>query len=215
MSSTPDPGGNSETLARKNHAQSNPIQISMKTVRDMTLMSLLLITSTFAQNPPASGDPYRPRGEAKSPDGSYEWIVKTDAPLGYELVRLPDKSPIVTVHSYFSEGDPENVRYAKAIGVFWNSTGSLVVLDELNRRRSGNIYFFSINNGKLKQLFVDRLIPIPASADEARLVVDPGWVSPTKIRTRLAMKNKDGGFESKFYLIDLTDPEMPVVEPTN
>ena len=179
-----------------------------------TALALFLLTSTFAQNPPDSGNPYTPRGEPKSPDGKLAWVVRTDAPIRYELIELITRKPIVTVDSYYPETDPENILYANALGVYWNSNGDRVVLDELNRRRSGKIYFFSITNGKPKQLQVVRLVPIPPSADEARLVVDPGWVSPTKIRTRLAMKNKNGDFESKFYLIDLADPDKPIVEST-
>jgi hypothetical protein len=186
----------------------------MKTMKHTFLCWLFWMASTLAQNPPEAGDPYRPRGEPRSPDRKYEWIVKTDVPLGYELVQLTAKKPILTVRAYFPEADPDQVRYAKAVGIFWNSLSNLVVLDELNRRRSGRLYFFSIENEIPKRLSVIRLIPIPAGADEARLVIDPGWVSPTRIRTRLAIKDKGGGFESRFYFIDLTDPEKPVVTPT-
>jgi hypothetical protein len=202
----PDLGGNDRHL-------SQPRSNTMNAAKN-SLLFLLLVASTFGQNPPEAGDPYRARGVARSPDGSYEWTVKVGAPLGYELLQLPARTPILTVPAYFSEADPENVRYAKAMGVFWNSAGNLVVLDELNRRRSGHIYFFSIDNGKAKMLSVAKSIPIPATADEARLVVDPGWVSPTKIRTRLSLKNKEGGFESKFYSIDFVDPQKPKVELT-
>ena len=186
----------------------------MKVLIRTALVSFFFWTSAFAQNPPNSGDPYRPRGEAKSPDGMYTWTVRTDNPIRYELVELATRKLVVTVDSYFPEADPENIKYANAFGVYWNSTGNRIVLDELNRRRSGRIYFFSIVNGKPRQLQVIRLIPIPPSADEARLVVDPGWVSPTKIRTRLAMKDKNGDFDSKFYLIDLANPDKLIVEPT-
>jgi hypothetical protein len=186
----------------------------MKVLIRTGLVSYFIWTPMFAQNPPNSGDPYKPRGESKSPDGTYTWTVRTDAPIRYELVELASRRPVVTVDSYFPEADPENILYANAVGIYWNSTGNRIVLDELNRRRSGKIYFFSITNGKPRQLQVIQLIPIPPSADEARLVVDPGWISPTKIRTRLAMKDKNGEFESIFYLIDLANPDKPSVEPT-
>jgi hypothetical protein len=186
----------------------------MKILIRTALVSYFISTPMFAQNPPNSSDPYKPRGESKSPDGTYTWTVRTDAPIRYELVELATRRPVVTVDSYFPEADPANILYANAVGIYWNSTGNRIVLDELNRRRSGKIYFFSITNGKPRQLQVIQLIPIPPSADEARLVVDPGWISQTKIRTRLAMKDKNGDFESIFYLIDLANPDKPSVEPT-
>jgi hypothetical protein len=166
-----------------------------------------------AQNPPEAGNPYAPRGEARSRNGTYAWIVKASAPIRYELVDLASHKILVTVDSYYPEPDPENIRYAEALGVFWNQSSDLVVLDELNRRRAGKTYLFAIQNGNAKQISLSRLISTPPSAAEVRLVVDRGWVTPTRIQVRLAMKNKDGSFGSKLYVIDLSNPDKPTAEP--
>ncbi|MGC1294904.1 MAG: hypothetical protein WA869_07670, partial [Alloacidobacterium sp.] len=44
------------------------------------MLGLLAVTA-MAQNPPATGDPYASRGNSKSPDGKYEWVVGTTNPL--------------------------------------------------------------------------------------------------------------------------------------
>jgi hypothetical protein len=50
----------------------------------------LLALTAMAQNPPTTGDPYTPRGNPKSPDGKYEWVVRTTNPLRYELISVFD-----------------------------------------------------------------------------------------------------------------------------
>src|SRR6516164_8583364 len=42
----------------------------------------------FAQNPPLTGDPYTPRGRARSPDGRYEWRIRTVPTIRYELIHI-------------------------------------------------------------------------------------------------------------------------------
>jgi hypothetical protein len=59
----------------------------------------------------------------------------------------------------------------------------------------------------------EKLIPLPADADEGRLVVDPGWNSPTMIRVRQAVKTKKGDFSSKYFSIDFMNPDAPKVQP--
>ena len=59
----------------------------------------------------------------------------------------------------------------------------------------------------------EKLIPLPADADEGRLVVDPGWVSPTTIRVRQAVKTRKGEFASRYFTIDFANPDIPKVEP--
>jgi hypothetical protein len=89
----------------------------------------------------------------------------------------------------------------------------MVALDELNRRRAGHLYFFVFGNGKIRGIQFERILPIPSDADEGRVVVDPGWVSTTKIRVRQALKTKAGEFVSKYFTIDFADPDNPKIEP--
>jgi len=58
----------------------------------------------------------------------------------------------------------------------------------------------------------DRLTPIPKT-EEGRLVVDPGWISPTKIGIRLAAQYAGSVPTSKFYVIDFSNPDVPQVQP--
>jgi hypothetical protein len=87
-------------------------------------------------------------------------------------------------------------------------------LDELNRRRAGHLYFFDLGNGKMREIRSENILPIPSYADEGRVVVDPGWVSATKIRVRQALKTKAGEFVSKYFTIDFADPDNLKIEPT-
>ena len=48
---------------------------------------------------------------------------------------------IATVNAYYPDPDEMNIRYANAAGFYWNRDGSVVALDELNRRRAGYLYF--------------------------------------------------------------------------
>jgi hypothetical protein len=172
-----------------------------------------VVTCLLAQNPPLTGDPYAARGNAKSPDGKYEWIVKSNPTIQYELIDTATKNAIATVRSYYPEPDEMNIRYANAVGAYWNHDGSVVALDELNRRRAGYLYFFTLRKGKVNEFRAEQFIPLPKAADEARFVVDGGWVSPMKIRIRLATKSRGSGPTSKFYLIDFSNPNSPQVEP--
>ena len=46
------------------------------------------------------------------------------------------------------------------------------------------------------------------------VVVDPGWVSATKIRVRQALKTKAGEFVSKYFTIDFPKPDNLKIEPS-
>jgi hypothetical protein len=179
------------------------------------LILILSLSASLAtgQNPPATGDPYAPRGNPKSPDGKYEWIVQTTNPIRYELVNAAEGSELATVNAYYPEANGPNIRYAKAYGIFWSKDGKVVALDELNRRRAGHLYFFVFGNGKMREIRAAKILPIPAYADEGRVVVDPGWVSTTKIRVREALKTKAGEFVTKYFTIDFADPDNLKLEP--
>ena len=177
------------------------------------LILFLLAASATAQNPPERGDPYVSRGNPTSPNGNYKWIVKTDNRIRYELVDTSSGKTLATVNAFYPEIDGPNIRYANASGVFWNSGGTVVALDELNRRRAGRLYFFTVRNGTVYEIESESIIPIPLSASEGRVVVDPGWVSRAKIRVRLALKTKGGAFVSKYYLIDFANLDQPKLEP--
>ena len=167
-----------------------------------------------AQNPSMTGDPYAPRGNPKSPDGKYEWIVQTTNPIRYELVTVADGKELVTVNSYYPEVNRPDIRFAKAYGIFWSKDGKVVALDELNRRRAGHLYFFDLGNGEIREIRSENLLPIPSYADEGRVVVDPGWVSTTKIRVRQALKTNAGEFVSRYFTIDFADPDNLKIEPS-
>jgi hypothetical protein len=186
----------------------------MKNILVQTTIIHLIASTLFGQNPPLTGDPYAPRGKSKSPDGVYEWVVKTDPTIRYELIHVGTRTPVATVNSYYPAPDPMNIRYAHAVGAYWNDASSIVALDELNRRRAGHLYFFILTEKKAREYRPEQFIPIPKTADEARFVVDPGWISPTKIRVRLALKSPGSDPASKYYLIDFSKPGNPVVEET-
>ena len=170
----------------------------------------LLAVSSGAQNPPDKGDPYVSRGHPTSPNGKYGCYVRTNYPIRYELIETSDGKVLATVKAYYPEVENSNIQYAHAAGVYWNWDGTIVALDELNRRRAGRLYFFILRNGNVREMSSESVVPIPAPAVEGRAVVDPGWTSRTKIRIRLALKARDGEITSRFYLIDFTDPERPV-----
>jgi hypothetical protein len=160
-----------------------------------------------------TGDPYTPRGSPKSPDGKYEWIVQTTNPIRYKLASVADGRALATVNAYYPEANASDIRYAKAYGIFWSKDGKVVALDELNRRRAGHLYFFTLENGNIREIRVKNILPIPSSADEGRVVVDPGWISATKIRVRQALKTKAGEFVSKVFTIDFADPDNLRIGP--
>jgi hypothetical protein len=186
----------------------------MRNIIVQTIALHFVAAAVFGQNPPLAGDPYAPRGKSKSPDGNYEWIVRANPTIRYELINISTKNAIATVSSYYPNPDGMNIRYANAVGAYWNHDSSVVALDELNRRRAGHLYFFTLTGGKAYEYRAEQFIPIPKKADEARLVVDPGWISPTKIRVRLAAKSNGSNLTSKFYLIDFSNPNAPQVQPT-
>jgi len=180
------------------------------TLRILTVC--LIAPAAMAQNPPENGDPYVSRGNPTSPNGKYAWIVRIDNPIRYELVDTSDGKTLAVVKASYPESDMLNIQYAKANGIFWNSDGTVVALDELNRRRAGRLYFFTLRNGTVHEIASESIIPIPESASEGRVVVDPGWVSPASIRVRLALKRRDGAFVSEYYVIDFTDLNEPKLQ---
>src|ERR1700722_3788082 len=131
------------------------------------ILALLAVTA-MAQNPPATGDPYTSRGNPKSPDGKYEWVVRTTSPLRYELMSVFDGKVLATVNSYYPDANSTNIRYAKAYGVFWNKAGTVVALDELNRRRAGHLYFFILEGGAAREIRAENIFTTPTSAEEGR-----------------------------------------------
>jgi hypothetical protein len=173
----------------------------------------LLAAAAAAQNPPMTGDPYRSRGNPKSPDGKFEWSVRTTDPIRYELVNVPEGKVVLTVSSYYPEANSSNIRYAKAYGVFWNKDGTVVALDELNRRRAGHLYFFILRGGTVRKIRSENIFSLPSYEEEARAVVDPGWVSETKIRVRQALETKAGEFMNKFFTIDFENPDDLKIQP--
>jgi hypothetical protein len=181
----------------------------------LMLAGLCLMTGVaLAQNPPLSGDPYAPRGTPGSPDGQYEWVVRSGHRIRYELIDLSSGKAITSVNAYYPEPNSSNLQFAKAYGVFWNEDGTVVALDELNRRRAGFLYFFVLRNGIVGEIRMSNLIPLTSDADEGRIVVDPGWVSATRIQVRQAVKTRRGDFYSKYFIIDFTNPNAPVVQPS-
>jgi hypothetical protein len=182
-------------------------------IRTLILFLSLSAGLATAQNPPTTGDPYAQRGNPKSPDGKFEWVVRTTNPIRYELVNETDGKELATVNAYYPEANGSNIRYAKAYGTFWSKDGKVVALDELNRRRAARLYFFVFEKGKIRGIQSENILPIPSYADEGRVVVDPGWVSRTKIRVRQALKTKAGEFVSKYFTIDFADPDNPKSEP--
>jgi hypothetical protein len=165
-----------------------------------------------AQNPPLTGNPYTSRGKARSPDGHYEWRVRKNPTIRYELIRISTGKAIAAVNAYYPDPDEMNFRYANAAGFYWNPDSSVVALDELNRRRAGYLYFLTLREGRAEIRRAEQLIPI-RKTEEARLVVDPGWISPTKIRVGLAAKSGGADSTSKYYTIDFSNPDVPRVQP--
>ncbi|HZC59575.1 MAG TPA: hypothetical protein VE154_06240 [Chthoniobacterales bacterium] len=177
------------------------------------LITWLLACTGSAQNPPLAGDPYVQRGKSTSPDGKYEWRVYATDEIRYQLINLQTGKELAAVNAYYPDPNSSNLHYAKAYGVFWNEDGTVVALDELNRRRAGNLYFFILRGGMVSEIRPEKLIPLPADADEGRLVVDPGWVSSTTIRVRQAVKTRKGEFASRYFTIDFANPDIPKAEP--
>ena len=204
-----------EDLAGKRVVVRNtdPKHVMIRNIARM-LIPGLLAASAAAQNPPERGDPYVLRGNPKSPNGKYEWVVRTNNPIRYELTNVRDGKEVVTVNAYYPEVNSSDIQYAKAYGIFWNKDGTVVALDELNRRRAGHLYFFILRNGTAHEIRSENIFTIPWYADECRVVVDPGWVSGTKIRVRQALKTKLGEFVSKYFTVDFADPDDPKIQPT-
>lgn len=186
----------------------------MKKVILLTITLLFAAGCLSAQNLPITADPYARRGRTKSPDRKYDWIVSESPTIRYELIDVATGDAIANVSCYYPSANAMNMRYANAVAVYWNSDSTVVALDELNRRRAGRLYFFTLREGKANEYRAEQFIPIPKTTDEARFVVDPGWISSTKIRVRLAAKSHGSNPRSKFYFIDFSNPNAPQVQAT-
>ena len=206
MSCTGDPAGKMEAFKMKNP------KFLMNLVPVTIWMLGVLSVGAAAQNPPMTGDPYRARGNPKSPDGKYEWTLITTNPIHYELINVSNGRTVLTVNSYYPDAISSNILYAKAYGVFWNKNGTVVALDELNRRRAGHLYFFILRGGTVREIRSENIFPLPSYAEEGRVVVDPDWVSETKIRVRQALKTRSGEFRSKFFTINFENPDDPKIQ---
>jgi len=161
----------------------------------------LLAATAMAQNPPATGDPYASRGNPKSPDGKYEWVVRTTNPLRYELLSVLDEKVLATINSYYPDANSTNIQYAKAFGVFWNKAGTIVALDELNRRRAGRLYFFILESGAAREMPSEDIFTTPPNAEEGRVVVDPGLGIRNEDPGPASAQNKVRGiFQQIFYV---------------
>ena len=189
-------------------------KFQMKELILQPILCLFVAGYLFGQNPPVVTDPYAARGRTKSSDGKYDWIIREIPTIRYELIDVATGDAIATVSSYYPIANAMNVRYANAAGVYWNSDSTVAALDELNRRRAGCLYFFIVKEGKVDQYRADQFIPIVKRVDEARLVVDPGWVSPTTIRIRLVDNSQGNNPSRKFYLIDFSNPNAPRARAT-
>jgi hypothetical protein len=187
---------------------------SLNRILTRPLLLGLLAATAMAQNPMTTGDPYASRGNPKSPDGKFEWVVRTTNPLRYELMNVLDGKVLAAVNAYYPEDNSTNRQYAKAYGVFWNEAGTVVALDELNRHRAGHLYFFILESGTAREIRSDDIFTTPANAEEGRIVVDPGWVSGTKIQVRQALKTKSGEFLSKYFTVDFANPDALKIQPT-
>jgi hypothetical protein len=166
-----------------------------------------------SENPPRTGNPYFPRGQATSPNGIYEVVVRTSPKLHYALLEKTTAKVLASVPTYYPAADEFAEKYARAVGVYWNATGNIVAIDELNRRAAGYLYFLVLRNGSASEIKADSLIPIPRSADLGRTVVDRGWITPTRITVRLSLTER-GQHTDTFYTIDFTDPLHPRVQKT-
>jgi|HubBroStandDraft_4_1064222.scaffolds.fasta_scaffold483570_1 hypothetical protein len=184
------------------------------------LITLLLTVATadiqsqeVTTNPPyPTNNPYASRGNPTSPNGRYAWVVAANSTVTYQLMDRGNGKTLATIKSYFADsGGPEALRYARAVGVYWNEDSNLVALDELNYRRAGYLYFFSLQDGRAKQ--IDISVPKPSNADETRMCADKGWISPEKFSIRQAVKLKNGNFKSDYCNIDFADLNHPNVQP--
>jgi hypothetical protein len=162
-----------------------------------------------------SQTPAIPRQGRLSPDQHFEWrIDDAHDPVRYELVEVGSQRVLATVKDYFyDQGHALAVRHAQGAGVYWNDHSTLVALDEFNYRRAGRLYLFWIQNGKAGPIPFDGLITPPAGAAEARFCVRHGWESATRLSIRLAAQLSSGEVISKGYLIDVSDPTHPKIQP--
>jgi hypothetical protein len=175
------------------------------------ILAMTAATAGWANNPPKTGNPYVPRGQTTSPNGVYQVVVKTTPPLAYDLVEKTAAKVLASVPTYYPEPAEFNEKYAKAVGVYWNATSTIVAIDELNRRAAGYLYFLALQGGSVTEIKADNLIPIPRSADLGRTVVDRGWITSSRITIRLSL-TEGGQHTDTYYTIDFADPRHPTVQ---
>jgi hypothetical protein len=161
-------------------------------------------------------DPFAPKGERKSPDGRYEWIIRPGNPIQFQLLDKRGNQVLATVDSEFMNDE----KFARATGFYWNSAGTVTILDELNYRRAGRLYAYAVADGNTTPVPLERFVPDPPDAEVARLTAEApwdapppkplGWVSSTQFRLRQAMKLRNGEITTVYYLIDFRNPRKPV-----
>jgi hypothetical protein len=151
-----------------------------------------------------------PLDHARSPDQQYEWRVRTEDPVRYELTELPGLRVLATVKDYFWDQDQKwAVRHAREAIVRWNATSSLVALDEFNYRRAGRLWVFWLKGNQAHPVSFEGAIKAPVRTTEKRFCLAQGWRSPTLLSIRLAAHLASGEVIGKAYLLDLADPTHP------
>jgi hypothetical protein len=187
---------------------------------------LILFVALSAQAQTLGGpDQSALRSNRVSPNKRYEWVLDTSDNVRYTLLDLEKgKAVIASVDDYFATADKEFAeQHGSKFLAFWNESGNLVVLDEFNYRRAGELYAFFVWNGRadpLKLPIGELNIPGKGEAkpDEFRLTAQPessaapksfGWVSDAVFQARLAVKLTDGSFESLPCTIDFSNRERP------
>jgi hypothetical protein len=197
----------------------------------MTVKSIaVILIGLVALSAKAQGgrDLATPR-DSRSPDQRYEWVLDTSEVVSYKLLdRQRENAVIASVPDYFADADKDlAVSHGSKFRVFWNGRGDLVILDEFNYRRAGELYAFFVREGRADQLKLplsELSIPEKANAktDEVRLTAQSepgatkpillGWISDLVFQARLAIKLTDGSFESLPCKIDFENRERPRLE---
>ncbi|HEY0790282.1 MAG TPA: hypothetical protein VGD78_04380 [Chthoniobacterales bacterium] len=154
----------------------------------------------------------QPLGNARSPDQHYEWRVRTDNPVRYELTELPGTRVLATVKDYFwDQGQGLAARHAIRATIRWNATSSLVALDEFNYRRAGRLWVFRLKDNQAHPIPFESATTPLMHTTEKRFCLAEGWRSPTLLSLRLAARLTSGEVISLPYLLDLEEPTHPKV----
>ncbi len=194
-----------------------------KTRAAVTLFLLFLCTifwtTTLAQE--VGRDPFTPKGDRVSPNRKYAWTFVLDDSVRYVLKDRQTGEILASIKSYYG---PDQ-KFARAAGFYWNDLSSIVIVDELNYRRAGNFYAFSVQSGRASPIQLASLIHPPSDANEFRLTTEQpwndrpsirlGWLNSSTYVVRLALKRIDGNEEPLYYKLDLSDPQHPTATPLN